>query len=132
MCARADLAERNPTGDEELAAHAEQLLALILPPPEPRSAAERVGRALMLLLPEQSGTIDQVALHLGGGLRSLQRQLHREGRTFSEVLNDVRGELALRYLAASHSMAWVAQMTGYRDTSSFTRWFSAEFGMPPT
>ena len=41
-------------------------------------------------------------------------------------------ELALRYLSSStHSVAAVAQMTGYASPSSFTRWFAAEFGTAP-
>jgi AraC-like DNA-binding protein len=48
------------------------------------------------------------------------------------VLNEVRRELALRYLAGSaHNMTAIAQMTGYATPSSFTRWFSAEFGKSP-
>ena len=64
--------------------------------------------------------------------RTLQRSLGNEGRTFAMLLNDVRRELALRYLSSStHSITSVAQMTGYATPSSFTRWFTAEFDMAP-
>ena len=44
----------------------------------------------------------------------------------------MRRELALRYLAnPAHSVSAVAQMTGYATLSSFSRWFTGEFGMSP-
>ena len=73
-----------------------------------------------------------VARCLGMTVRTLQRRLGDEGQTFSSVLNDSRRELTLRYLGNScQSMTSVAQLTGYSTLSSFTRWFTSEFGMPP-
>ena len=69
---------------------------------------------------------------MGLRARTLQRLLEREGRTFATLLNEVRRELALRYLASStHNVTAIAQMTGYATPSSFTRWFAAEFGTAP-
>jgi AraC-like DNA-binding protein len=73
-----------------------------------------------------------VGANLGMHPRALQRHLDREGRTFAMLLNEVRRELALRYLASpTHSVGSVAQMTGYATPSSFSRWFASEFGMSP-
>lgn len=132
VCTRDALQEENPAGDEELVAHAERLLALMMPPDGHRSAADRVRRSLRLLLPQQRGTIDQVARDLAVTTRSLQRQLQREGRSFGDILDEVRRALAQQYLAASHHIGLVAHMTGYQSASSFTRWFNTQFGMAPT
>ena len=71
--------------------------------------------------------------HTPGPPDTLQRLLEREGCTFGEILNDIRRELAQRYLAEpSHPIATVAELVGYRTPSSFTRWFTAEFGQSPT
>ena len=52
--------------------------------------------------------------------------------SFGSLLNDVRRDLALRYLSGStHSVSSIAQMTGYAAPSSFTRWFCIEFGTAP-
>jgi AraC-like DNA-binding protein len=76
--------------------------------------------------------LEQLGTTLGIHPRALQRQLEREGRSFATLLNEVRRELALRYLASpAHSVSSVARMSGYATPSSFTRWFASEFGMPP-
>jgi AraC-like DNA-binding protein len=131
VCTRDALQEQNPAADEELAAHAERLLALIMPPPEMRSAKQRVMRSLRLLLPEGRGTLDHAARSIGVTPRSLQRLLRLEGATFGSVLNEVRRDLAQNHLSALRHVTMVAHMTGYQNAGSFTRWFTAQFGMSP-
>jgi AraC-like DNA-binding protein len=131
VCTRDALQELNPAGDKELVAHAERLLALIMPPAEMRSADQRVMRTLRLLLPEGRGTLDQVARSIGVTPRSLQRQLSREGSTFGSLLDEIRRDLAQNHLSALRHVTMVAHMTGYQNAASFTRWFTAQFGMSP-
>jgi AraC-like DNA-binding protein len=48
-------------------------------------------------------------------------------------ITGVRRELTERYLAnASYSLTRVAEMLGYWQLSSFTRWFVSEFGVSPS
>src|SRR6185436_16070979 len=131
VCTRDALQERNPAGDAELAAHAERLLALLMPPSETGTASERVRRSLRLLLPAGRGTLDQVARGFCLTPRSLQRQLRREESSFAKLLDEVRREMAQNYLSALRHVTLVAQLTGYRSTGSFTRWFTAQFGRSP-
>ena len=131
VCTHEDLEQRNPAGDPGLVAHAERLLELLMPAAAHLTGAEQVRRSLRLLLPEQRGTIEQVARNMCMTPRSLQRLLDREGCTFGGLLNEVRRELAQTYLADQHQIGMVANMTGYRRPSSFSRWFFAEFGMSP-
>ena len=119
------------TGDAELAFHAERLLALIMPPNATRSTADRVRRSLRLLLPEHRGTLGDVARELCLTPRSLQRQLRREDESFGALLDEVRRELALQYLSASHSVTEIALIVGYHSACSFTRWFKTQFGLAP-
>jgi AraC-like DNA-binding protein len=94
--------------------------------------SERARRSLYLLLPAGRATLEQLGANLGQHPRALQRQLEREGRSFAVLLNEVRRELALRYLASpANSVGAAAQMTGYATLSSFSRWFAGEFGMSP-
>ena len=77
-------------------------------------------------------TIEQVAQTQGMNVRTLQRRLEECGVTFSDLVNGVRRDLVIRYLEnPSYSLGRIADMLGYSMPSSFTRWFIAQFGMPP-
>lgn len=132
VCASAALDAPNPAADSVMARHARRYLDMLQPDPADGSVSERARRAVYLMLPAGRGTLEQVADNLGLHARMLQRQLEKEGQTFATLLNDVRRELALRYLSSStHNVTAIAHMTGYASSSSFTRWFAAEFGMSP-
>lgn len=132
VCQTASLDAPNPAADSIMARHARRYLDMLIPDPADGSITERARRSIYLLLPAGRATLEQVGGNLGLSARTLQRSLDREGRTFATLLNEVRRELALRYLANStHSVTAIAQMTGYATPSSFTRWFAAEFGMAP-
>lgn len=132
VCPTAALDAPNPAADSIMARHARRYLDMLIPDPADGSATEQARRCIYLLLPAGRATLEQVGENLALSPRTLQRSLGREGRTFATLLNEVRRELALRYLGSStHSMTAIAQMTGYATPSSFTRWFAAEFGMAP-
>ena len=89
-------------------------------------------RCIYLLLPLGRATIVQIAESLGMNVRTLQRRLGESGLAFGELVAEVRRELAPRYIGnPRYPMARVAEQLGYAQASSFTRWFAAEFGMPP-
>ena len=91
-----------------------------------------VRKAIYLMLPAGRATIEQIAAGMGVNLRTLQRHLEEAGVTFSGLLDEVRGELVLRYLEDRElPLALIAELLGYRMPSSFTRWFRAPFGMAP-
>lgn len=131
VCDAADLDYPNPTADLELVRFAESLA-------EPLNAAGAdaivmdVRKAIYLLLPLEQASIENVARHLHLSVRTLQRNLDAAGSTFSALVDDVRHDLALRYIAnARYSMGRIAALLGYTRQSSFTHWFSARFGMTP-
>jgi AraC-like DNA-binding protein len=77
-------------------------------------------------------TIEQVAQAMGMNVRTLQRRLDECGRTYSDLINEVRRDLVLRYMEnPRYSIGRVAELLGYSVLSSFTRWFSAQFGAAP-
>jgi len=132
VCPTGSLEAPNLAADSLMARHARRYLDMLVPDTADGSITERVRRSIYLLAPAGRATLDQVSENLGVRARTLQRSLETEGRTFATVLNEVRRELALRYLSSStHSITAIAQMTGYATQSSFTRWFAAEFGMAP-
>jgi AraC-like DNA-binding protein len=122
----------NPAAESIMARHAERYLDTLIPAPADGDITERARRSIYLLVPSGRATLEQVGDNLGLHPRALQRMLEKEGRTFATLLNDVRRELALRYLSSStHQVTAIGQMIGYAAPSSFTRWFCAEFGMAP-
>ncbi|HEV2817163.1 MAG TPA: AraC family transcriptional regulator [Allosphingosinicella sp.] len=131
-CAAAALDAPNPAAESAMARHAQRYLEMLIPDPADGTITERARRSLYLLLPAGRSTLDQVGRNLGLHPRALQRGLEKEGRSFGTLLNEVRRELALRYLSnQDHSVSAIAQMTGYASPSSFTRWFAGEFGLSP-
>ena len=131
-CPSAALDAPNPAAESVMARHARRYLDMLVPDPADGSIGERARRTLYLLLPTGRGTLEQAADNLGLHPRALQRGLEKEGRTFAMLLNEVRRELALRYLSSSsHNVTSIAHMTGYASLSSFTRWFAAAFGVAP-
>lgn len=132
LCSPADLDRVNPAGDPMLARYAEQFMRL-LPNVGTESVAQDVRRAIQLLLPMQRASIGGVASSLGMNVRTLQRRLESEAVVFADLLSQVRRELAQHYLAdKSCDLIHVAAMLGYGQQSSFTRWFTAEFGVAPS
>ncbi|MFM0500232.1 AraC family transcriptional regulator [Paraburkholderia caffeinilytica] len=132
VMSRQDLDRPNPLADSCLARYAQELLALH-PRPGHGSIADDVRRALHILLPHGQGTIVPVSRRLGLAPRTLQRQLEQTGSSFSSLVNEVRASVALRYLSHRHySISDVADLVGFSEISAFSRWFSAEFGMPPS
>jgi AraC-like DNA-binding protein len=131
VCSAVDLDYPNPAADPELVRYAESLLKP-LSSAEEHSVALEVRKAVYLLLPLEMATIEQVAEHLHLSTRSMQRQLEFEGTSFSAQVEEVRHNLALRYMAnARYPVGRVALLLGYTRQTSFTRWFRAHFGTTP-
>jgi AraC-like DNA-binding protein len=132
VCEFSSIDAPEPTAQPIMAEHARRYLDMLAPTPDDGRIVTRARRSLQLLLPAGRAGIDQVAQNLGLHPRALQRLLEKEGQTYATLLNQVRRELALRYLATSaRSVTSVAALIGYATPSSFARWFSSEFGMSP-
>jgi AraC-like DNA-binding protein len=118
--------------DPALRRHAEALIAK-LPSTGDGSIAKRAASLIRAGLAEGSADLHNVAQALGLNSRTLQRRLRAEGLGFSDLLDQVRGELARSYLADRLTpMHQIAARLGYADGSAFTRWFTQTFGVPPS
>jgi AraC-like DNA-binding protein len=131
VTSKADLDLPNPLADPALARHAQGFVET-MPGARERSIALDVRRAIQLMLPTGRATIEHVAAQLNMTVRTLQRHLEGSGEVFSDLVNAVRRELVLRYLETpSYSLGQIAALLGYTTPGSFTRWFTAQFGVPP-
>ena len=78
-------------------------------------------------------TLETVAAQLKLGPRTLQRRLREAGRSFQQVLEEARHELALRHLANQElSVTDVALRLGYADATAFNRAFRRWTGTAPS
>jgi AraC-like DNA-binding protein len=131
-CRQSDLDAPNPSADPALAQFAERYVRT-LPNADRRSMSQEVQKSLYTLLPLGGGSISKVAANLGLHERTLQRRLREEGADFSGLLNDVRRDLTLRFLANRNlALSRVSGLVGYSRQSSFNRWFVDEFGTSPS
>ncbi|MEM5292310.1 AraC family transcriptional regulator [Paraburkholderia sabiae] len=131
VCAAGDLDRPNPNADPELVRYAESL-ANPLNLSEPYSIVLDVRKTIYLLLPIEQASVDQVAGQLHLSVRTMQRQLDMAGTNFSNLVDEVRRELALRYLTnRRYPIGRVAMLLGYSRQSTFTQWFTARFGTSP-
>ncbi|WP_051278007.1 AraC-like transcriptional regulator QhpR [Solimonas flava] len=77
--------------------------------------------------------VDQIAAALGLARWTLQRRLAEHGCSYAGLVEDVRRELATRYLAERHlPVGDIAGLLGYSELSAFTRAFLRWFGVAPT
>ena len=127
-----DLDRENPRSDPALASHARQLVAAMINPGA-RTVVEEVEQSIRLLMPLGRATIGEVSHALGTNVRTLQRQLERDGATFSELLDLLREQQVGQHFANRRlSLTDVAHLLGYSTLSSFSAWYRSRFDETPT
>lgn len=96
------------------------------------SMSDRVKAALLEGLPSGHYAVDDVAKQLVISKRTLQRQLSEESRSFKDILNVTRQQLAAHYLRKpAISQGEIAYLLGFQDVNSFTRAFKGWQGVTP-
>jgi AraC-like DNA-binding protein len=97
-----------------------------------QSFPEQVRAAIQRGLSGRRPKMIDVARELRMSARTLQRRLQESGRSFQQVLEEARHELARHYLAYSPlELNETAYLLGYEDSSSFVRAFRGWEGVPP-
>ena len=77
-------------------------------------------------------SIERVAGHLAVGKRTLQRKLKNHNTSYKELLEEVRSDIAKRYLReSSGSLTALADMLCYSDLSTFSTAFRQRHGLSP-
>ena len=86
---------------------------------EPSNLVVQVERLIVYSLHCGDATLQKVASALGLGSRTLSRRLARNGHGFNDLVNDIRRNLALKYLRESElSLTEITYLLGYTDTST--------------
>jgi AraC-like DNA-binding protein len=125
-----DLEVANPDADPVAARYARKLVETALRH-KPTDMASQVRVLVVAQLAKGQSSIDRVARELGVTRRTVHRRLLGEGQTFSRILDEVRRDLATRYLADEHrSLAEVSLLLGFAAPSGFSRWHRRHFDAP--
>jgi AraC-like DNA-binding protein len=83
-------------------------------------------------LPTGRVDIESAARDFGMSGRTLSRRLADNKTTFSQLVEDLRAQLAQRYVGdPSLSLTSIAYLLGYADPTSFSKAFKNRYGSPP-
>jgi len=132
VCLSRDLDRANPMADPSFRRYVQQYLHLI---DQPRSAttAEQVRQMMFSLLPAGQCSLKMIAHGFGVDRQTIHRHLVAAGTTYSIMLDEVRSELATRYvMEGDRRIAEIAEVLGFSETSVFSRWFRRKFGVAPS
>ena len=84
------------------------------------------------IAPPKSPSIQNIAEEINMTVRTLQRKLKTEGTRFQTLLDQVRQQLAAKYLTESDkSLFEISYLLGYADTTSFIRAYKRWYGKTP-
>lgn len=109
--------------------HAEELLAKF-PPRD--SLIDHVRNVIANEFRGGEPSLERIADHLGLTSRTLQRKLQEHGTSYNDVLDQMRRQLAMRYLREPQmAICEVAYLLGFSESSSFHRAFKRWTGLTP-
>jgi AraC-like DNA-binding protein len=129
----ADLLRRLASANTELQKINEDLLLEKLHQLDRACMVTRVTLAISKKLPSGEVYEKDIAASLGVSLRTMQRQLAEQQWSFKQLLDEIRQQLAERYLANSElSLNEITYLLGFANQANFTRAFKRWHGMPPS
>lgn len=92
-----------------------------------------VENSIVPLLPHAEANARAVARRLGMSERTFARRLSQEGLSFGEILNDMRRDMAMRYLEDDNlQTSQIAWLLGFHQSSSFSHACRRWTGKPPS
>jgi AraC-like DNA-binding protein len=92
----------------------------------------KVENTISSVLPHERVRVEHVARSLGMSKRTLARKLADEGLNFSEILQNLRRDLAVRYLNDRKlHVSKIAWLLGFHEVSAFTHAFKRWTGKTP-
>ncbi|MGY0570050.1 AraC family transcriptional regulator ligand-binding domain-containing protein [Bradyrhizobium sp. RDM12] len=91
-----------------------------------------VENAIVPLLPHREARAEEIARRLGMSHRTLARRLASEGLTFTDILDELKTDLAKSYMKKDElSISQTAWLLGYGEVSAFTHAFRRWTGLTP-
>jgi len=122
-----------PGSNPQLAELNDQVMINYLAELDQDHITQKVKATIIDQLPSGSVTDEAVARRLHMSSRKLQRQLQGAGTTFNTLLNEIRQDLARKYLTEEDtSITEIAFLLGFSESSAFSRAFKRWLGVSPT
>jgi AraC-like DNA-binding protein len=132
VCLSRDLDRPNPMANPSFRRYAQQYLHLI-DRPKSATTTDHVRQLMFALLPAGRCSLKSIARNLEVDRQTVHRHLVGSGTTYTKLLDEVRGDLAARYvLERRRTLAEVGEILGFSEISSFSRWFRRRFGAAPS
>jgi AraC-like DNA-binding protein len=129
----ADVDKRLTGSNDELARLNEHVVVKYLAHSAKHDVVNRVKAAIIDGLSSGAVTEASVAAELHMTPRNLHRKLQKEDTSFKQLLNEMRKDLALKYIQdRSKTLTEISFMLGFSEASSFSRAFKAWTGKPPS
>ncbi len=92
---------------------------------------QNVTRIILENLDNENLSIKLVAKEMSISVRTLQNRLKAEGVVFSDLLTDVRQQLAKKYLHEDYSVEEITYLLGFSEPSVFRKAFKRWTGITP-
>ena len=96
-----------------------------------QATSAAVTRILLARLDDETMSIEKVAAEMSVSVRTLQNHLEAEGVVFSELLRQVRQQLAKQYLREDYSVEQITYLLGFSEPSVFRKAFKKWLGVTP-
>ena len=126
----APMARSDQTVSEAYEQHARRLLDRL---PAVEGVAGRVRRVVIEQLRGGEVTMEFMAARMAMSVPTLRRRLDQEGTTFSDIVDEIRKDLAERYLREpAVAVSEVAFLLGFSSESAFHRAFRRWTGVAPS
>ncbi len=94
------------------------------------TVTDEVRHMIMLLMPRGRCTAEQIARLMGVNRRTLYRHLGAEHQSYAGLLQELRVGLSQQYVSdPRRSLRDVANLLGFGELSSFSRWYKTSFGV---
>ncbi|MBN1311181.1 MAG: AraC family transcriptional regulator [Anaerolineae bacterium] len=90
-----------------------------------------VIRIILERLDDETLSIKKVAREMAVSVRTLQNRLADEGVVFSQLLKDIRQQLAKKYLREDYTVEQITYLLGFSEPSVFRRAFKKWSGVTP-
>lgn len=90
-----------------------------------------VSKIILARLDDEALSIDAVARELAMSVRTLQNRLETEGVVFSDLLRDIRRQLAQKYLRENYTVEQITYLLGFSEPSVFRKAFKKWSGVTP-
>lgn len=109
--------------------HAEYLLGKL---GNKHELVDQIKAHLRLLLLRGCASRNQLASELGISSRHLHRRLQKVGKSYSQLIDELRIEMAKTLLHDDFiTIDVIAKRLGFKESTSFIRWFRQIFNMTP-